>query len=58
MGGMRGQEKCVLGKMELSTVWLGGNSELFRSLRGPCKKEGCHLLFMVLCKKKKCPRNK
>lgn len=52
MGGMRGQEKYVLRKTELSIVWLGGNSEFFMSLRGPCKEEGYHLLLMVLSEKK------
>lgn len=53
MAGMRGQEKCVLGKTEVSTVWLGEIAEFFTSLRGPCKEEGYHLFFMVLLSEKK-----
>lgn len=52
MRGMGGQEKCVLGRTELSTVWLGGNSEFFMGLRGPCKEEGYNLFLMVLSEKK------
>lgn len=52
VGWKGGQEKYVLGRTELSTVWLWGNSEFFMGLRGPCKEEGYHLFFMVLPEKK------